>query len=649
MEEGKRNLIDKLPDVIQELVRPHGDIRNIITSGYHSDVIVTGDKEVIKIVGHKNQSHWSSIEEAAEFGTKVAIYHKKLASISSKLAPQYLRWGIFPLNTEKADSLIMVFWLPNLGNDLQKLIRESIIPPKEAIKLMLDFIGTIGTTRDPNGRVAIGIDAKPANFCLSSDKRHLIHIDFVPPRYILNNGYFEIESPGPFDPDGYNFGLWRFFSIEGMIATFSVFMCVNSPSLWPLVTSEILKWLNHKKETKVYNWASRVFENANKASAIKTYNNFLLLRLSAAKLAYLYPESRSELTSEFHLLTHYESGPVQARLHSARSILLKYVSIFESRKSKPTRKRKIGTNLISNWERAITFISDKNKIDLHEYQVFGELVTTSSQYKTELLYLLNDLSAKAYSNGLETPYTNLICAAPGIGKSTIVKEIHKSLKKTPFCQTDLSEYDNTEQAINNHLQDIYELIRSSKNSIVMACIDEIDTSRNGQYIFSKLIKPMYGKEFTLKKGVKTSFNNLIWLFIASSANSSDEFKKMFSGKVNKAKDFISRIKRPCDLTGKITDPKEKIVLFIFLLLKKAPHIMYVEASALVNVGVQEFETTRDIESFAEKTSQNVITGNPVLMLKHLDIGNEEIAKTIKYIESINPDLLTTTISIKGVV
>ena len=92
---------------------------------------------------------------------------------------------------------------PYEGIDFEDAIVSGKIKPERALSVLLEAIRPVLDSVEADGRTKVGLDAKPANFCVgrhSKKGERGVFIDFVPPRYRLENGVYLVDIPIPRTP-----------------------------------------------------------------------------------------------------------------------------------------------------------------------------------------------------------------------------------------------------------------------------------------------------------------------------------------------------------------------------------------------------------------------------------------------------------------
>ncbi|MDA2933688.1 hypothetical protein MYX82_05040 [Acidobacteria bacterium AH-259-D05] len=256
---------------------------------------------------------------AYQLANLIDEYYIKLRQLSREFVPPYCECELVPLSPDESEVLLLNL-CPYQGMSLEEALLDNVLSAIQALRYILEFLNFIFPTVGDDGHTSIGIDLKPANFCLDQRGSRAIYIDFMPPRVKDRNGRFWTEYPYVKNPHG----IWMYYTPKGMILTLLCQLARLSPENWPVFVQEIILWLETEGFHGLSKWLSEQTKTLERPSVIESLDNPILLRLAACKLAFLNPEFRPQLES-FYKLTHFEGGDHKALLDPAKCYLQNFL------------------------------------------------------------------------------------------------------------------------------------------------------------------------------------------------------------------------------------------------------------------------------------------------------------------------------------
>ena len=198
---------------------------------------------------------------------------------------------------------------------------------------------------------------------------------------------------------------------------------------------------------------------------------------------------------------------------------------------------------------AIKDICKDNKIVLENYRTMKDYYIYDNMLKDQLEERLESIRqildlGKARSK----PICVFLAGAPGTGKSYFVNQFAKYMEcASPYPVTSLSGVDSSRfyDAIEHHVEQVYNTKRDDEKARNVAFLDEIDTKCN-YYAFRFLMDAMTGSRTNENGVVMKDFKsgtveNLVWFFAGSSGTTRQEFMNQLKGDERKVIDFFDRI------------------------------------------------------------------------------------------------------------
>ncbi|MFN3301732.1 MAG: hypothetical protein ACK413_01740 [Patescibacteria group bacterium] len=208
--------------------------------------------------------------------------------------------------------------IQSAGRDLEDILSE-VQEQKEFEKLVELLIKTIYPlikTDFPG----VGIDAVPRNFVFF--KRVLCYADFFPPKY-NENGKFLLEYPDPQEEEVYNAGIFRHYTVPGVLFTILIHLGKLKPEFFEISKEMIIEW--YPSLLEIINPIENLFSHPKSLSLedirkIPIYPPFVI-RYAAVKMGSKKKISKEEITEIFRL-THFQSDPIpNEKLEEALKIL----------------------------------------------------------------------------------------------------------------------------------------------------------------------------------------------------------------------------------------------------------------------------------------------------------------------------------------
>lgn len=175
-------------------------------NGSHTDVVVKNGV-VEKTIGGKGEAF--SQMQALNLLSGMYGYRRMLQKTGLKV-PEIYEGKI----TGTGQETIITLLCQNAGSDLEALARQGELKIVDVARKICQELEKLFGLRTPKGDLTVGIDPKPANFCLGQDSV-VRYVDLMPPRHREAHGV--IEYPEPKTLVGKHTAYWRAFTPEGVL------------------------------------------------------------------------------------------------------------------------------------------------------------------------------------------------------------------------------------------------------------------------------------------------------------------------------------------------------------------------------------------------------------------------------------------------
>lgn len=216
-------------------------------------------------------------------------------------------------------------------------------------------------------------------------------------------------------------------------------------------------------------------------------------------------------------------------------------------------------------------ICGNNTIELPKYTIMDDYFVYSDDLRGKLNkridtinHVIDDGRAK------ETPICVFLAGAPGTGKSYFVKCFAKFMKcgkQYPMSSLSGVSSQNFYDAIEHHVEQVYNTKKGDNQIASVAFLDEIDTKGdNYNFVFRFLMDAMTGsrtddKGISMKNFKSGSVENLVWFFAGSAGVTRQEFMSQLKKDERKVIDFFDRIHFDIQLPS-VTEPGQAILTML---------------------------------------------------------------------------------------
>lgn len=308
---------------------------------------------------------------------------------------------------------------------------------------------------------------------------------------------------------------------------------------------------------------------------------------------------------------------------------------------------------------AIRDICKENKIVLNDYTIMND--NHKSNYYVYLKDLREQLDkrVKAIKHIIETgkakdkPICVFLAGAPGTGKSYFVNCFSKYVNcEGQYPMTSLSGVDSSRfyDAIEYHVEQVYNTKRGGEQTANVAFLDEIDTKCN-YFAFRFLMDAMTGSRtnengVTMKDFKSGTVEDLVWFFAGSAGATRQEFMNQLKMDERKVIDFFDRIHFDIQLP-EVSEPGQAILTLmsgIKQYWEKDELPTKISITVLLAFACTRWSSTRSIMTICRVAAAHQDAGDEI----HLDLfegidTSEEFHKQCIYIKNHVHDARTITI------
>lgn len=214
----------------------------------------------------------------------------------------------------------------------------------------------------------------------------------------------------------------------------------------------------------------------------------------------------------------------------------------------------------------VTKMCEGDRINLNNYTLIGNYYVYDSDLKEQLKKRINSIKHIIDTgNGKNKPICVFLAGTPGTGKTYFVNcfaEDMQCSKQYPMTSLSGVSSANFYDAIEYHVEQVYNAKYDSKQKASIAFLDEIDTA-SGYYAFRFLMDAMTGsrtndKGVAMKNFKSGTVENLVWFFAGSAGATRQEFMNQLKSNERKVIDFFDRIHFDMKLPG-VEEPGQAIL------------------------------------------------------------------------------------------
>lgn len=225
---------------------------------------------------------------------------------------------------------------------------------------------------------------------------------------------------------------------------------------------------------------------------------------------------------------------------------------------------------IHNATVAVDRICGNNAIELQKYTIMDDYFVYSEDLRDKLnkridtiRNVIDDGRAKA------KPICVFLAGAPGTGKSYFVECFAKFMncdKQYPMSSLSGVSTHNFFDAIEHHVEQVYNTKKGDNQIANIAFLDEIDTKEGDYYAFRFLMDAMTGSRtddrgISMKNFKSGSVENLVWFFAGSAGTTRQEFMSQLEAHERKVIDFFDRIHFDIQLPS-VNEPGQAVLTML---------------------------------------------------------------------------------------
>ncbi len=241
----------------------------------------------------------------------------------------------------------------------------------------------------------------------------------------------------------------------------------------------------------------------------------------------------------------------------------------------------------------------------------------------------------------DRPFVTALCGSPGTGKSSLAEALAEALR-CPFIETNVAQWAGIED-----LFFVCEQVRNTQivsERVPLVFLDEVDAQINNQYIYGKLLAPLWDG-FYLYRGNRRDLGPVIFLLAGSSKYWRDTGKLLgkLPGNISKLEDLRSRFR-----TKPIQIPS--------LMIPKGKRNTKMRVDVLFLIAYHIKRRFPNVQRIDERVFKLLIKGKPtygirsiVQVINTMDLIEEEGSVKFRDINGLNIDDFTFHISgVRGI-
>lgn len=286
---------------------------------------------------------------------------------------------------------------------------------------------------------------------------------------------------------------------------------------------------------------------------------------------------------------------------------------------------------------------EHGKIDLTKYTVMNSYYVYNDYLREQLEKRISVIKHIIDNKRSETkPICVFLAGTPGTGKSFFVECFAKYLQcNEQYPVTSLSGVSNScfYEAIEHHVEQVYNAKCSNEKKASVAFLDEIDTKCD-YFAFRFLMDAMTGsrtndKGVTMKNFKSGTVENLVWFFAGSAGATRQEFMNQVKNEERKVIDFFDRIHFDMQLPS-VKESGQAILTLISAIetyWEKDKLPSKISIKVLLAFACTRWNSTRSIMTICRVAAAHKDATNPVITLELFEgiDTSEEFHKQCIYI------------------
>lgn len=311
---------------------------------------------------------------------------------------------------------------------------------------------------------------------------------------------------------------------------------------------------------------------------------------------------------------------------------------------------------IKNGVKAIQEMCKDSIIKLGQYTIMNDYYVYDNETRTQLNQRILSIKNVLTKGKAKTkPICVFLAGAPGTGKSYFVECFAKYMKcERQYPVTSLSGVSSAAfyNAIEHHVEQVYNTKRDEKEEASIAFLDEIDT-KDDHYAFRFLMDAMTGSR-TNENGVAMkafksgTVENLVWFFAGSTGTTRQDFMNQLKDDERKVIDFFDRIHFDMKLPS--VEQPGQVILTLMSAIKsfwdKGKVPQKISIKVLLAFACTKWTSTRSIMTICRVAAAHPKANDGEITLDLFEgiDTSEEFLKQFKYIKKHVDD--TSTIDIE---
>ncbi len=275
----------------------------VLEGGYNSDVLLLSHSRqvIIKVIGNKKGLDLTT-KEAVKLGQRISRYRSLLSGEGVKV-PGFLEWAV---TQDSETGRVYLFVIePFSGHDPRRLLLSGDYPNCMHVTGKLLEAAEPLLCRKEESFLPVGLDPKTANFVIPSESEACVYVDFMPPRYRLEDGTYLVEYPQIREPKQVDLWKWKYFTLEGLITIALYQLGRLCARLFQEIKKKARTWLLERRLLKVLGYLD--FLESVTPGRLQDVTNPYHLRLLMCELASRPGANVPDtVVEDFFLKTHFE-------------------------------------------------------------------------------------------------------------------------------------------------------------------------------------------------------------------------------------------------------------------------------------------------------------------------------------------------------
>ncbi len=301
-----------------------------VFGGSNNSYVLRSEGSVIKLYGEKANV---PMDEVGQFIAHIYMFHLRLAEVGV-CVPPVEQLVVRVARNPRTGKLMVIHETPFMGESLEDRLIEAKTAQK-AILIIRSILGCLEPLLRLNPKMdmrSVGVDSAIRNF-VSENGGAAVYTDDVPPKLKIGGTYL-LEKPEVTDPATRKIGIYRHYSVAGLMNVLLVHASRLLPEYYPDFQRELARWLRRRHlYVSLRKFEQRLGGKKFKGTAddiplIKSlgFSRIYVLRELACYYASLGLLSQTEL-DQFFTTSHFQNLPLPLRtIQALRRQLIEAVS-----------------------------------------------------------------------------------------------------------------------------------------------------------------------------------------------------------------------------------------------------------------------------------------------------------------------------------